>query len=149
MLKIHKAKKYNNNKEIIKFYKEFGFVSIKNYISKKSLMTIKKDLNRESRRRFNKNFIINIPYLDKVNKKKLYLFNKLISNLQSLKSLNIELSKFNKILFPKKNIFCIYDSILLSLPKNKRLTYEFHQETNFLKNFEDILNIHYPIFFKS
>ncbi len=149
MLKIHKAKKYNNNKEIVKFYNEFGFICIKNYIAKKSLMSIKVDINRESKRRFDKNFDEVIPYLNKVNKKKLYLFNRLISSLHSLKALNLELAKFNKVLFPKKNIFCIADSILLSLPKNKRLTYDFHQDTHYVRNFKDILNIHYPIFFKS
>lgn len=149
MIKIHKAKKYKSNKEIVKFYNEFGFVSIKNYISRTTLLSIKNDLNREFKKKFNKDFISGVPYLDKYNKKKLFVTHRIISNLQTLKSLNLKLSNFNKLLFPNKSIFYISDGLMLGLPKDKRLTYDFHQENNYMKNFDDILNIHYPIFFKS
>ena len=146
---IYKSKKYNNNYEIIKDYNKQGFVTIRNYIPKISLTKIKNDLNKVSKEHFKKEFLTLLPYLDKVNKKKLWTFHTLVNNLQSLKSLNLELSKFNKLLFPKNNTFYITDGIMLSLPKDKRLTYDFHQETHYMKNFKDILNIHYPIFFKS
>ena len=149
MIKIHKPKKFKNNKEIVKFYNEFGFVSIKNYISKRTLLSIQDDLNKDFRKNFNKSFISGVPYLDKYNKKKLHVANRMISKLQSLKSLNLKLSNFNKILFPKKNIYYINDGLMLALPKDKRLVYDFHQESTYMRDFEDILNIHYPIFFKS
>ena len=146
---IYKSKKYNNNYEIIKDYNKQGFVTIRNYIPKISLTKIKNDLNKVSKEHFKKKFLTLLPYLDKVNKKKLWKFHNIFNNLQSLKSLNLELSNFNKLLFPKKNTFYITDGIMLCLPKDKRLTYDFHQETHYMKNFKDILNIHYPIFLKS
>lgn len=38
---------------------------------------------------------------------------------------------------------------MLGLPKDKRLAYDFHQESNYMKDYEDILNVHYPLFYQS
>lgn len=149
MVKIFKSKKFKNNKEIVNFYNKYGFVSIRNYIPKKDLLTIQKNMNSVFKKYFKKNFLNGVVHLDRSNKKKLFIFHRIVENLKSIKSLNLRLSNFQKILFPKKNIFLIADGLLLGLPKDKRLTYDFHQESNFMKNFNDILNIHYPIFFKS
>ena len=149
-MRILKPKKYSNNIEIKKDYNQQGFVSIKNYIPKKTIREVKNDINKICKSLFaNKNFISLVNYLDKTNKKKLYLLHLMVQKIQSLKTLNLNLSKFNKIIYPNKNIFYIADGLLLGLSKDKRLTYDFHQETNYMKGFDDILNIHYPIFHKS
>lgn len=45
-----------------------------------------------------------------------------------------------------KPVVEIASTYLLGLPKDKRLTYDFHQESNYMKGFDDIINVHYPIF---
>ncbi len=43
----------------------------------------------------------------------------------------------------------IASGYMISLPRDKRLVYDFHQESNYMPNFSDILNIHFPIFHQS
>ena len=149
-MRILKPRKYTSNSDIKNDYNKQGFVSIKNYINKKDLIEIKNDINKVCKSFYKKkDFLSLLNHLDKTNKKKLHLLHVIITKINSLRILNSNLSKFNKIIFPKKNIFYIDDGLLLGLSKDKRLTYEFHQETNYMKGFDDILNIHYPIFHKS
>lgn len=43
----------------------------------------------------------------------------------------------------------IASGYMISLPRDKRLVYDFHQESNYMPNFSDILNIYFPIFHQS
>ena len=150
-MRILKPRKYTSNSDIKNDYNKQGFVSIKNYINKKDLIELKNNINKVCMTTYKKkDFLSLIIHLDKTNKKKLYHLHLIISKINSFRLLNSNLSKFNKIIFPKKNIFYIDEGVMPGLPKDKRLTYDFHQETNYYKRgFDDILNIHYPIFHKS
>ena len=149
-MRILKSKKYNNNTDIKNDYNKQGFVSIKNYINKKDLIEVKNDIDKFCKSFYKKkNFLSLLGHLEKTNKIKLHILHQQISLINSFRILNSNLSKFNKIIFPKRNILYISDGLLLGLSNDKRLTYEFHQETNYMKGFDDILNIHYPIFYKS
>ena len=57
--------------------------------------------------------------------------------------------KFYKKYYNQSNVYLIDAQLLPGLPKDKRLTYDYHQESNYKKNFKNILNIHFPVYFKS
>ena len=42
-------------------------------------------------------------------------------------------------------VFEILSGLLLGISKDDRLVYNFHQESNYMKGFDDIVNIHYPL----
>lgn len=50
------------------------------------------------------------------------------------------------ILGAQTPVYQISSGYLLGLPKDGRLVYDFHQESNYMKGFENIFNFHYPIF---
>lgn len=144
-----KSKKFKTEKEILSFYNENGWVLLKNIIRKRDLSNIQNDLNVFFNKNANKKFLDAIVHLNKTNKKKLHQFHIISRKIISVRELNLKLSTFQAILYPKKNIFEIASGYLLNLPKDKRLTYDFHQESNFMKSFDDVLSIHYPIFHQS
>ena len=57
--------------------------------------------------------------------------------------------KIYKKYYNQSNVYLIDAQLLPGLPKDKRLTYDYHQESNYKKNFKNILNIHFPVYFKS
>lgn len=148
---IVKSKKFKKNSDIKNFYNKYGWVTLKNHIKKSEIKNLQKSLDNFFYEKINKNCLDSLKYLNKKNQKKLYELHKQYSNLTSLKKICTQLSEIQKILLGKKNISIheISTSILPSLPKDKRLVYDFHQESNYMKNFKDILNIHFPIFHQS
>ena len=85
----------------------------------------------------------------KKNKKLLHKLHLISSNLISIKKVCCRLADIQKKLVNTKNTLEIGSTYMLSLPKDKRLVYNYHQESNYLKEYEDILNIHFPIFNQS
>ena len=35
------------------------------------------------------------------------------------------------------------------MPKDKRLVYDFHQEVNYSRNYDDLVSVHFPLFYKA
>ena len=149
-MKIATPKLFKSRKEIKNFYEEHGWVLIKNTLKKEHISSIKKDLNKVSKDLFNKSFEKTIIYLNKINKKKLYEFHKMINQMLSSSFINSEINNiFNIVNNNRKPNFNIGSTFLLGLPKDKRLVYNFHQESSYIKNIKDITNIHFPIFRKT
>ena len=131
------------------FYKKNGWQDVKNCIPQKLLKNFRKDLNNIAKENKYNNFNSLIVNLSKKNKNKLRDINILSNRLTSFLEICVYLKKFYKKYYNQSNVYLIDAQLLPGLPKDKRLTYDYHQESNYKKNFKNILNIHFPVFFKS
>jgi hypothetical protein len=83
------------------------------------------------------------------NKPLLHELHKLTCNLLSLNR------SFQQVLELANNLlgctipFIRSSGYLLGIPKDNRLVYDFHQESNYMKDFKQICNIHFPIMGKA
>ena len=150
-MRIVRAKKFKNKSDMKKFYDECGWVVLKNYVKRSEIKDIQTSLDSFFYKNIKKNFLNSLVYLNKKNKKKLHKLHMQSSNLTSIKRVCTRLSEIQKILLGKKDILVyeISTTYALSLPKDKRLVYDYHQESNYMKKYGDILNIHFPIFHQS
>jgi|TARA_B100000768_G_C11158995_1_gene323700 ectoine hydroxylase-related dioxygenase (phytanoyl-CoA dioxygenase family) len=146
-----RAKKFKKASEMKSFYDDFGWIVLKNYIKKPEIKDVQKSLNNFFYKKLKKNCLDALAYLNKKNKQKLHELHIQSSNLTSLKRVCTRLSEIQKVLLGKKNILMHEISVayMLSLPKDQRLVYKYHQESNYMKNYGNILNIHFPIFHQS
>ena len=146
-MRIAISKSYKSKKEIKKFYKKHGWILIKNVVKKNFINSIKNDLNNISKDLYNRSFEKTIVYLNKFNKKKLYEFHKIVNLILSSSFINYEINNIFKIINNnQKPSFSVGSTFFLGLPKDKRLVYNFHQESSYIKNIKDITNIHFPVF---
>jgi|688.fasta_scaffold501654_2 ectoine hydroxylase-related dioxygenase (phytanoyl-CoA dioxygenase family) len=149
-IKSISSKRLKKNNQIKIFYEKHGWVIIKRAINLKLIFKIKKDLNHISYALFEKSFEKSIEYLNKKNQRKLFEFHKLINKLISSSFPNSKINEiFNIILNNKKPNFNIGTTFMLGLVNDKRLIYNYHQESSYMKNLEDITSIHFPIFRKT
>ena len=148
---ISKAKKFNSPNLIKKHYDKYGWVSLKNYIKKTEIDLIQHELDCFYKLNAKKKCLEALIFLDKKNKKKLYNLHTISNKLNSIKKVLSRISIIQTILLNKKDIpiIEIASGYMISLPRDKRLVYDFHQESNYMPNFSDILNIHFPIFHQS
>lgn len=141
--------KYSKDVDLRNFYEENGFVSIKSGIPLEDINLIKKELEEvftpfatDSKKPFDSAVI----ELDKNNKDQLYELHILASKLTSFSIVNSRISKYiNAICGKPVPKFEINTGFLLGIPSDKRLVYDFHQESNYMKGFDNIFNIHYPL----
>lgn len=140
---------YSEDMKIKKFYDENGYVSIKNGIPISNIHDIIDDLNQIFLPyATNKEYPIDsaIIELDKNDKVKLYELHQVACRLYSISKIGSSVSKYiNAITGKRIHQFNISSAFLLSIPRDKRLVYDFHQESNFMRGFTDIFNIHYPL----
>ena len=151
MKKLINSKAYESLDDLCNDYLNQGYVSIKNLLDlnilndfASELTSTLADLNNN-----NKSFSENVLDLDKNNRDKLYDFHNKSQNLFSLQALSKEIYIVLKFLNKNKSINALHNAYLLGIPKDKRLTYDFHQEGNYMKDLGHIYNIHFPIFQKS
>lgn len=132
------------------FYERFGYVTIKYFIPDYLIVDIKKDLtNIFSPFSTDKMNPVDsaIIQLDKTNKPKLYELHTIASKALSIKATTVFLNSILKNISGKDApMLEIGSGFFLSIPQDERLVYDFHQESNFMKGFDDILNVHYPLF---
>lgn len=86
--------------------------------------------------------------LNSTDKKKLHQLHVATSKLMSFKSVSLVFSSAIKCISTldiKSPIFEIGSGYLLGLPKDTRLTYDFHQETNYMRGYENLYQCHYPL----
>ena len=142
--------RFKNKSDIKKFYDEHGWVLISNGIKKEIIKHIRNDLNLISKSLFKKSFENCLQFLNKNNKKKLFEFHKLINKLISNHYINFQINDIFKIINNnQKPSFNLGSTFLLGLIKDKRLVYDFHQESSYIKNIKDVTSIHFPVFRKT
>jgi len=153
---VDSSRFFNTSESMKNFYNNYGYLSVKNLIPVKLLLEIQTELEnimsyspRTSSSEYNK-IDVAIMELDRKNQSKLHELHQAISRTVVFKSVNLYLSKILKeISGIHSPIFEIASTILLGIPQDTRLVYDFHQESNYMKGFDDIFNIHYPLLRKS
>ena len=145
--KIIFSKKYNSNLKIDSDLEKYGWVNIKNGISKISIKKLEKEFNEISNRFCGYKFETAIKKLNKENKDKLHelcnIVQKSIPHIMMINKFDDILKKITK----KKNLAINLGQFILPGPPNdKRLVYNFHQESNYYKNYKKTIHFHFPIF---
>jgi ectoine hydroxylase-related dioxygenase (phytanoyl-CoA dioxygenase family) len=141
---------FESDESLQDFYQKFGYVTIKNLIPMDLIIEIQKELT-EIFAPFaidkNKSIDSAIIELDKHNKVKLYELHMAAGKAMSFKAVSVFVSKFfKKISGSKSPILELHSGFLLSIPKDTRLVYDYHQEAKYMKGFEELFNTHYPLF---
>jgi hypothetical protein len=131
------------------FYETYGYIAIKKIIPEDLLISIRKDLVSifEQYGSDEKNPVDSgIINLDKMNKPKLYELHTAASKCISFRATSVFFSEVLKNISGINNpVLEIASGFLLSISRDNRLVYDFHQESNYMKGFEDIFNVHYPL----
>jgi hypothetical protein len=144
------ARTFDSDKALQVFYKNYGYITIKNIIPSELISDIQNELiNIFSPFSTDKTNPVDsaIIQLDKSHRVKLYELHTAASKVMSFKAVNVHISKvLKKISGSDAPILEIDAGFLLSIPKDKRLVYDYHQESSYKKGFGDIFNIHYPLF---
>lgn len=141
---------FASKSEMKDFYEAYGYITLKNVIPSELLAEIRNDLTTI----FSKYSTTNdnpvdsaILSLDKSDKPKLYEFHIATSKCVSFKATSAFFSNLLKgISGSDAPVLEIASGWLLSIAKDGRLVYDFHQESNYMKGFRDIFNVHYPLF---
>jgi hypothetical protein len=87
-----------------------------------------------------------IQSLNKLEKTELHNAHKVADRLVGLSKLDSIFAEVCKEL--SNNVFpviSIAKGLLLGIPADERLVYDFHQESNYMFDFREIFNVHYPI----
>ena len=146
---IDVPRNFDTSEELKAFYDTFGYVSLKKLIPLDLIANVVGDLEEIFGPYSSNNdgpidsAIIN---LDAEDKKTLYDLHELTSKLTSFSAFSSFISKtIKKISGHADPVFEIQNTYLLSIAKDQRLVYDFHQESNFMKGFDNIFNAHYPL----
>ena len=121
-----------------------GWYKHEKFITKVDLSQLEKDIlliaNVKSKEELNDKII----KLDENNRKQLFELNKCMSSHYLIKSLHLNLISS---LGCRDELVPIYlgGTILLGLPRDSRLTYSWHQESNYMPGFNRLINAWIPI----
>lgn len=130
-------------------YKDHGFVILKNVINENLIKQLIDELNFcfSSKLKNFKNLNQAVLYLDKNDKDLLYHIIQTSSKLSVFNEITLKIKRnLKKVLEVDSPIFELDSSYLIGLPSSNRITYDFHQESNYWKDFKyDVITVHYPI----
>jgi hypothetical protein len=143
------AKTYASVEDLRRDYQRDGFVSIKELIPRGRLEKIEAELAdtfsefADDAKHPIDSAIIN---LDREDKALLHELHKATTKLISLRSVFALLSDVVCDLSSKvKPIYIISGGYLLGIPTDTRLVYDFHQESNYMREFKEVFNFHFPL----
>ncbi len=127
-------------------FEDHGIIHQKEIIDKSILDGLENDILLVTNKRNLIELSDYIVELDRNDKKSLFELNKFISKHPVISLLAVKLMNDTKNLAP--NTFPVYlgGSILLGLPNDKRLSYTWHQESNYMPGFKKLYNSWTPIF---
>ena len=142
-------RRFSSKSAMQKFYETYGYVALKSAISLDLLAKVRGDLSTTFRTYATdeKNIIDSaILKLNQSDKPKLHELHIATSKLSSIRTVEVLLSDLLKdISGLDAPILQIASGYLLGIARDSRLVYNFHQESNYMKKFDDILNVHYPL----
>lgn len=141
---------FNSKAELQAFYKTYGYVTLKSLIPLALLQSVREDLisifghyGNDAENPVDSAII----HLDAVDRKKLYELHMAAVKCTSFKAISGFLANAIKdVSGVNKPVLEIASGFLLSIAKDNRLVYNFHQESNYMKGFDEIFNVHYPLF---
>jgi ectoine hydroxylase-related dioxygenase (phytanoyl-CoA dioxygenase family) len=149
---LDKSRTFTTNLELKSFYDQYGYVSIKDLFPKNLINDVASDLTICFQDALGNNSPIdeNIISLNNTNKNELWNLHTGSSKIASIRCLIPIISEtIKKISGENTPIFEIASTYLLGIPKDQRLIYNHHQESNYMKGFDEVFNVHYPIFRES
>lgn len=123
-----------------------------NFISTNDIIKLEDDILRLTNCKNNIEFSDLCVKLDKLNKDDLFNLNKFINRHHIVTSLqNNLISSLEKNDLVHKDYFPLYlgGGFLFGLPNDNRLTYNWHQESNYMPNFDILYNAWLPKFFEN
>ncbi len=138
---------YFSNKEALYHFKKYGWVSLKNVITKKEIKNLEKDIDKISLKICGLKFQDAIKKFYIKNKKKLYE----ISIAVEKSSYNIFLANkfidfYKKFSNENNSYINLGQYILPGAPGDKRLVYNFHQENSYFPKYKETIHFHFPLF---
>jgi len=143
------AKTYASVEDLRRDYQRDGFVSIKALIPRGRLEKIEAELaDTFSEFANDAKFPIDsaIINLDREDKPLLHELHMATTKLISLRSIFAILSDVVCDLSSKvEPIYEISGGYLLGIPTDTRLVYDFHQESNYMREFKEVFNFHFPL----
>jgi hypothetical protein len=150
---IDKPRKFSSQIDMKRFYIENGYVSMESAIP----INLINDLSHEIKSVFllNHESHLNsydeaVIFLDNNDKELLYKTHVAATKVMALQKIAAHLSDYVKVLGNSSlPVLNIDSTFLLGIPKDDRLIYDFHQESNYMRNYTSIYNFHFPIFCQS
>lgn len=151
-----KPKNYTTNEELISDFAKNGFVSVKSLFDLTDIAYIAKSME-DALKLFCENdldYHSNIINLNTTNKELLYKFHLVANGLVSNYIVSKDIYKVLSVLNENNPMLgsvngASMGGIMLGLPKDDRLTYNFHQESSYMRGAGRIYNVHFPIFLPS
>jgi hypothetical protein len=134
--------------EMTKAYKNDGFVIFRGALSKVALIEFQNEVSKclsffcaDSSSTLSQR-IIELNQTDKV---ALHRAHVAVNHLVSLSGFDkIFATMISDITIDGSPVYSIAKAILLGLPDDERLVYDFHQESNYMFGFSNIFNFHFP-----
>ena len=148
-MRIKAADKFKSDTELKKFYEEFGFVAVSAAVPSDLLETVKNELEviYSDYGTSISSAICNLNATDKP------LLHKIHIQTYNLFSLNQAFQSAaqiaQKLVTGIRPLHVLSSGYLLGIPKDQRLAYDFHQESNYMKGFSQIINLHFPLLGKT
>jgi hypothetical protein len=143
------AKTYASVEDLRRDYQRDGFVSIKALIPRGRLEKIDAELADTFREFANDekypidSAIINLDQEDKPLLHELHMATTKLISLRSIFAL------FSDVVYDLSSkaepIYEISGGYLLGIPTDTRLVYDFHQESNYMREFKEVFNFHFPL----
>ena len=143
------AKTYASIEDLRREYQRDGFVSIKALIPRVQLEEIEAELADTFSEYANDakhpidSAIIN---LDRENKALLHELHMATTKLISLRSIfSLFKNVVSDLASSRGPVYEISGGYLLGIPTDTRLVYDFHQESNYMREFKEVFNFHFPL----
>jgi len=146
---LYCSKEFKSKEEMQIFYSDYGFISLKNFIPLNLIDNIVEDLSfifkpfATDKSNPIDSGILNLDKNDRKLLHKLHITSEKLSSIKQLSGLFRDITK--KIIGKNYPVLEISAGLLLGISRDDRLVYNFHQESNYMKGFSDIMNVHYPL----
>ena len=133
--------------EIKSFFKSNGHCILKDAIDRNKLLHLENDIDCLFKKfSVGEETVHKISVrLDKENKKLLYKLFNMIKDMSSFLTLSNDCIELSKQLLPSGIISSAGQAVLLGLPQDERLVYDWHQESAYM-TYPDTLHFQFPIF---
>jgi hypothetical protein len=143
------AKTYTSIEDLRRDYQRDGFVSIKELIPRGRLEKIEAELAdtfsefADDAKHPIDSAIINLDREDKALLHELHMATTKLISLRSVFALlgDVVCDLSSKV----EPIYEISGGYLLGIPTDTRLVYDFHQESNYMREFKEVFNFHFPL----
>jgi ectoine hydroxylase-related dioxygenase (phytanoyl-CoA dioxygenase family) len=130
-------------------YHSAGFVFVEDFLSRPELDALEQSIN-EIFSQFARSGEARddvCSRLDREDQEQLYHINQMIRMLPELHALESSLKAIVTALFPTHDTaLTLTTNILIGLPEDERLAYDWHQESSYLPTTEGFINFWYPLF---